>query len=973
MNAGDFAPPGSKPFPSPVRDDRLPPIPSDHETAMNSPPPPQIVHDQDTFASQQTVRGVPPPINTSGGLSPNDYGLSVPPITPISPVGAVSSGMPPSPSAEGKPKKTNPLTDLVETEKVYVDLLTGIIRKVAAAWSRSNLPPPELDTMFRSVEGVYRANRSLLAKLKEIGTSPSSPKALGDLLMRWIDDLETPYTTYAANYCAGFDVWGPVQSNPRLRTTLAIFSSSNPPPLPPSSPPHPAEPPLWTLDDLFILPKDRLKYYKKLYSRLLKSTQPGRSDHRLLTGALDKLDGLLSTVDQRSNLKIGDNFGAPPPTLAPTTEDEVVIDMRSRNSNGLPPKNFMVGPPSNRDSDSTGAGSVSSRGRMSQETAPTSEDRGSTATLGMPITDLERRLSTERTLDIFTMKPKQVRLQISPPTLHYTRELRISADVVLNLIPRSTGIEVIQERGHIFILTDLLLICERMTKEEMSRYGPDGPDMWLLYPPLAGKHLRVAPVEGSATALNVTILRKETLTVSTGSPQTRDRLVYEFRECIDAGATLLPPSKNAQPPPPVPPLPGTNNLPRSPSAPLERNLMYPPNEFPPSARSSGSLSPPSRALSPGSLADGRVMSPPMGPGILDGMARMGLAPDPRMNPQPGQTYPPPRSSSAAPGGPGPSFAPGQVMPGSGFGPGQVMQPPSFGPGQTMPPFQGGPGQIVPPPRGASTVYRGPGGPPPPAMGLPDRPGPQGMQYNGPPVSNARFSGGSGYPPSRPPSDGSYGSSLRKSPSSRSLASQYEQMPPNGMPPPMPAYPDGLPPPRPGFLPRNDSSGSLSSLQAPQPRPLLPSAQLSLRSVSTAVSFVEPSPPNSPVEESPQYNGPVTSTVSAQMKCKVFLKQHHAAWKSLGSAKLKLYRESPTNIKQLVVEADNSKKTVMISTIVLPDGVERVGRTGVAVELSDKGLRTGIVYMLQLRNEQAAQGLFDSLLAGSDRSEAAGRA
>lgn len=112
---------------------------------------------------------------------------------------------------------------------------------------------------------------------------------------------------------------------------------------------------------MFILPKDRLKYYKKLYSRLLKSTQPGRSDHRLLTGALDKLDGLLSTVDQRSNLKIGDNFGAPPPTLAPTTEDEVVIDMRSRNSNGLPPKNFMVGPPSNRDSDSTGAGSVSSR------------------------------------------------------------------------------------------------------------------------------------------------------------------------------------------------------------------------------------------------------------------------------------------------------------------------------------------------------------------------------------------------------------------------------------------------------------------------------------------------------------------------------------------------------------------------------------------------------------------------------------
>jgi len=189
---------------------------------------------------------------------------------------------------------------------------------------------------------------------------------------------------------------------------------------------------------------------------------------------------------------------------------------------------------------------------------------------------------------------------------------------------------------------------------------------------------------------------------------------------------------------------------------------------------------------------------------------------------------------------------------------------------------------------------------------------------------------------------------------------------------MPAYPDGLNPPRAPFgIPRNDSSGSLSSLTAPslyapQPRPLLPSAQLSIRAVSTVGSFVEPSPPNSPVEETPVHTGPVTSTISAQMKCKVFLKQQHAQWKSLGSAKLRLYRESPTNIKQLVVEADNNKKTVLISTLVLEDGVERVGKTGVAIELSDKGQRTGIVYMIQLRNESSAAGLFDSLLAGSDR-------
>jgi hypothetical protein len=128
---------------------------------------------------------------------------------------------------------------------------------------------------------------------------------------------------------------------------------------------------------------------------------------------------------------------------------------------------------------------------------------------------------------------------------------------------------------------------------------------------------------------------------------------------------------------------------------------------------------------------------------------------------------------------------------------------------------------------------------------------------------------------------------------------------------------------------------------------------------------ESSPPNSPVEaETTRIDGP--AVISAQMKCKVFLKQSHQQWKSLGSAKLRLYVQPSNNVKQLVVEADSSSNTMLISTIVLTDGVERVGKTGVAIELSDRGQRTGVVYMIQLRNEKSAMGLFSSLLAGSDR-------
>ena len=98
------------------------------------------------------------------------------------------------------------------------------------------------------------------------------------------------------------------------------------------------------------------------------------------------------------------------------------------------------------------------------------------------------------------MHLQQVRLQIAPPNLHYTRELRCSTPVVITFTPRSTGVQVVQERGHIFLLTDLMLVCEKLSPKELEVAGPNGPDMWLLYPPLAGKHLRVAPVDGELSA-----------------------------------------------------------------------------------------------------------------------------------------------------------------------------------------------------------------------------------------------------------------------------------------------------------------------------------------------------------------------------------------------------------------------------------------------------------------------------------------
>ena len=257
--------------------------------------------------------------------------------------------------------------------------------------------------------------------------------------------------------------------------------------------------------------------------------------------------------------------------------------------------------------------------------------------------------------------------------------------------------------------------------------------------------------------------------------------------------------------------------------------------------------------------------------------------------------------------------------------------------------------VLPPARSTSfirnTVNESPAGPSFLPASTPYGP----PSFSNVPASNSTNYPNGGFPPARPPSESSIGSGVRKMPSAHSLNAYSQPAPPLPS-----AYnqPHGM-----NQFPRNN-------LHAPQPRQLL-SSQFGSRSVSMAeTSFDEPSPPTSPIEQ-PQDLGPVVSTISAQMKCKVFLQQQHAQWKSLGSAKLKLYCQNPTNIKQLVVEADKDR-SILISTIVLTDGVERVGKTGIAIELSDKGTRTGIIYMIQLRNETSAGGLFDSLLAGSDR-------
>ena len=105
-----------------------------------------------------------------------------------------------------------------------------------------------------------------------------------------------------------------MQSNPRLQSVLEAFSVS--------IPPAANGPSLWTLDTLFVLPRSRIKYYQKLYNRLLKISAPGKSTDKLLVEAVTKLEELMKAVDERCNIAL------PEPTATIETTDEVVVDLR---------------------------------------------------------------------------------------------------------------------------------------------------------------------------------------------------------------------------------------------------------------------------------------------------------------------------------------------------------------------------------------------------------------------------------------------------------------------------------------------------------------------------------------------------------------------------------------------------------------------------------------------------------------------
>lgn len=911
-------------------------------------------------------------------------------------------------------RRTNPLGELIATEVRYVHELGLAIRRVAAAWNPGNFPPREVDTMFRSLEVVLRTNGEFLRALQEIGPNPASPKGLGNLLMHWVDKLQPPYSQYVSTFVPHLNSLPSVQANLELPGILAQLSKELP---------RSAAQPAWTLDDFFELPLARLRFYKKLYSRLLRSTQPGRSDHELLANANRKLDLLVERAQQCKSLPsapgqalegpptaVPPPFGTGPPPFGPTGQPPLfrapIRPPVRPPPSGRPP---IPGPMPGTGTSAPGLSSPSfapppatlGRPPPSMGMAPEARNAVHPASLPsqggapmIPITqsmeqqtlaEIQDRIDSTSTVDIFSLEPKHCRLQMAPPTLPFQRQLRINDSVRLVLV--SNNREYVFERARLVLLTDLLLVAEDMAPYAIA---PAAQDVRLMFPPLSGRFVDMHDQgESNPQGLRLSIMKRVELIITLPSSDRKAHWIRELQACKQFGAQSRPPqqprssaeqARPTAPPGVTSPTPIPTNLPTSPS-------VRPP---PHSPMVVSSPAPPLPML--GSPSEPPRPPQPAGPGTGPPRGTPVLVP----GPTPRSTRPPvrPHTPSARPP---PSSVPLQ----------KLMQPLPLGPPVNGSTAIGMPSPAAPlPPSAPSGV--------PPASPVPTVPqltpapattaGPTQSRPTLPPLLLPKSATNEALPlvPVAEQDGGRVGSpALTEALTRASSVTSQESFPrvgaraldsPDGVGPrteenyvSSPLVPSSLSrsfgsateeamanvaPGAPAVRPKvswqgNGPTGTPDSRRPSDvSTPPLPSEMFKSITNRRSTDWMREEDVDATAATAALHHEQQSFHLCAQMRCKVFLKQSYAQWRSLGSARLRLYHLLPSRANQLVVV---NEKKVIISSIVLPVAVERVGKTGVAVELSDMGRLTGIVYMLHMRSDESANGLFEQLLQGSGRS------
>ncbi|RIA94808.1 hypothetical protein C1645_817512 [Glomus cerebriforme] len=459
--------------------------------------------------------------NTSFEVSKSPLFLPKPPFAAISPI------MPLQKANQYLPY--NPINDLIETEEEYIDDLRCLLQQISKSWNRDNPLPPELKVMLDILGEIHQYNRNFCSRLNQIGTDLVSAKELGNALMTWVKEMEGPYSTYCKNYRRGVDLWPEIDNNLNLQQTLNVISAKRNKPV--------------TLDYLFEAPLKRIRYYKKLYMRILKSSEPGRPDYDILVNANKRIDNLIElekkakeTNKQRSNIE-DIPLSAPQPILhtfvnedKSTVNDNLVelLEKKATEINkpkeNIPEENIPL--PAPQSVFHTFISPVNSQEDITKINS-------NTATMNLTLPEFENQLDTSRVRDLFTKQQKTLKVQLLPPHLPFRREILLHDDFIV-ILPdgKGSGKHRAHINAHLILFTDLLLVCQQLTPEEKT--SNPTKDFWLLYPPLSGRHLVIHDIrDDKEEMLNLVVLQKESMVFVADNRNMKEKWFKEINKVIE--------------------------------------------------------------------------------------------------------------------------------------------------------------------------------------------------------------------------------------------------------------------------------------------------------------------------------------------------------------------------------------------------------------------------------------------------------
>lgn len=572
------------------------------------------------------------------------------------------------------PQLLNPLDDLSESEKEYTAGLKTLLQRVSASWSQDDLPPREVDEMLRNIEDIYSANRKLSKRLSDVSASENVSKELGVVLIWFADAMETPYSNYCRSHVPHLDSWQEIANNSRLQNILTEIAAEQVQHV--------------TLDSFFTKPIDRLHYYRRLYMRLLESSERGDSDFEALEAAFMKIDAILRLV----TVDVPGTSRHPASPALPGISNMNVL----RNALPSPPINGQTSPnfpPHAKNSISPALPpSPLSPGRSPNQRPQPSMSHPTSTFEAM--SELERSLDTSKVLDLFTMQPKSVTLSLAL----IERQLVIRGNFCFT-ISTDDGAEERFEDGHILLLSDLLLMCRTKTPQEIDS-NPEGnqSSFWLLFPPLAIRHVFASDVSqpDQGPIVEMSIVNRVKARIWVLEDQLKHAWIAEVNNAQQRDAAKVVPPPQAQSPPPHMGLTYSRSIrPMRPGSPMSPPMHGGP---PPQHYNSGPLSPPFQGHPGGPLSPrprplmpamgspvrppmGSPMSPPLGPPMGSPMSPP-MGPGMPMSPPMGPPMSPPMGHPMGhPMGPPMSPPMGHPMNQPGFRP--QMGPGGLGPRPSM--------------------------------------------------------------------------------------------------------------------------------------------------------------------------------------------------------------------------------------------------------------------------------------------------